>query len=183
MRIEQLATESVSHPGQVTLRATAPDVIAPTTLTALPYPGVPTDIQAQLMALLCLADGISVVTDKVFPDRFLHAAELVRLGGRITREGPTAVIHGVSQLSGANLMAGDLRASAALVLAALAASGPSTIRRIYHLDRGYQRLDDKLNLLGADVTRTGDSRGPSPPHWDIGTTARTDHSGRRVAGG
>ena len=183
MRIEQLATETVSAPGQVTWRATAPDVIAPTTFTALPYPGVPTDIQAQLMALLCLADGISVVTDKVFPDRFLHAAELARLGARITRDGPTAMIHGVERLSGANVMAGDLRASAALVLAALAASGTSTVRRIYHLDRGYQRLDDKLNRLGADVIRTGDSRGPSPPHWDTGTTARPDHSGHRMAGG
>jgi len=185
VRIEQLTTESASTShgvSPVTLRATAPGVIAPTTLTALPYPGVPTDIQAQLMALLCLADGISVVTDKVFPDRFLHAAELVRLGGRISREGPTAVIHGVRQLSGANVMAGDLRASAALVLAALAARGPSTIRRIYHLDRGYQRLDDKLNRLGADVTRTDDSRGPSPPHWTVGSTARPDHAEHRVAG-
>jgi UDP-N-acetylglucosamine 1-carboxyvinyltransferase len=125
-------------------------------VTALPYPGVPTDVQAQFMALLTVADGISVVTDKVFPDRFLHAAELVRLGARIRREGPSAVVSGVSRLSGASVMASDLRASAALVLAALAADGPSIIRRIYHLDRGYRRLEDKLNRLGADVRRLPD---------------------------
>jgi UDP-N-acetylglucosamine 1-carboxyvinyltransferase len=108
------------------------------------------------MALLTVADGISVVTDKVFPDRFLHAAELVRLGARIRREGPSAVVSGVARLSGASVMASDLRASAALVLAALAADGPSVIRRIYHLDRGYRRLEDKLNQLGADVRRLTD---------------------------
>ena len=170
VRIER----SVDDNGLATLVATAPDVLAPTTITALPYPGVPTDVQAQLMALLCLSDGISVVTDKVFPDRFLHAAELVRLGARIVREGPTAVIHGVPRLSGANVMAGDLRASAALVLAGLAAEGTTTIRRIYHLDRGYQRLDEKLNRLGANVTRTEDRPGPTPPHFSA-DTSRQDH--------
>ena len=170
--------EQSSGDGQlVTLVATAPDVLAPTTLTALPYPGVPTDVQAQLMALLCRADGISVVTDKVFPDRFQHAAELMRLGARIVREGPTAVIHGVPRLSGANVMASDLRASAALVLAALAAEGSTTVRRIYHLDRGYQRLDEKLNRLGARVARSDDSPGPPPPH----RTAPGDGRANRIA--
>lgn len=159
-------THSATEGPLASLVATAPDVLAPASITALPYPGVPTDVQAQLMAMLCQADGISVITDKVFPDRFLHAAELVRLGARIVREGPTAVIHGVTRLSGANVMASDLRASAALVLAGLAADGQTNVRRIYHLDRGYQRLDDKLNRLGAQITRTSDHQGPTPPHFD-----------------
>ena len=125
-------------------------------LTALPYPGLPTDVQAQFMSLLCLASGISVVTDKVFPDRFLHAAELARLGATIRREGPSAIISGVRQLSGACIMASDLRASAALVLAGLAAEGETVVKRIYHLDRGYEFLERKLNYLGADISRVED---------------------------
>lgn len=128
----------------------------PTDLVALPYPGVPTDVQAQLMSLLAVTPGMSVITDRVFPDRFMHAAELARMGARIRREGPTAVIQGVECLSGANLMASDLRASAALVLAALAAEGESVIRRIYHLDRGYESLELKLQSLGACVSRVVD---------------------------
>ena len=124
--------------------------------TALPYPGLPTDVQAQFMALLATSGRLSVVTDKVFPDRFMHVAELNRMGACIRREGGTAIIHGVETLSGACVMASDLRASAALVLAALAAKGNSVIRRIYHLDRGYHDLDRKLNLLGADVRRVTD---------------------------
>jgi UDP-N-acetylglucosamine 1-carboxyvinyltransferase len=155
----------------------------PTDCVALPYPGIPTDIQAQLMALLAKADGISVVTDKVFPDRFMHAAELARLGAVIRREGPTAIIRGVDRLSGASVMASDLRASAALVLAALAADGESVIRRIYHLDRGYEQLEAKLNQLGARIRRVQDLPENMPvsldprskdnqsdmipsPHWD-----------------
>ena len=129
---------------------------------ALPYPGIPTDVQAQFMALLGKADGISIVTDKVFPDRFLHAPELVRMGAHIRREGASAIISGVERLSGANVMASDLRASAALVLAALAADGPSAIRRIYHLDRGYDRLEEKLNRLGADIQRVRDEPANMP---------------------
>jgi UDP-N-acetylglucosamine 1-carboxyvinyltransferase len=124
--------------------------------TALPYPGLPTDVQAQFMSLLCLANGISVVTDKVFPDRFLHAAELVRLGATIRREGPSAIISGVRRLSGACVMASDLRASAALVLAGLAADEETVIKRIYHLDRGYESLERKLRYLGADISRVED---------------------------
>jgi len=114
-------------------------------------------VQAQLMALLCCAPGISVVTDKVFPDRFMHAAELARMGAHIRREGPSAIISGVDHLSAAAVMASDLRASAALVLAALAAEGESAIRRIYHLDRGYERLEEKLRHLGANISRVRDS--------------------------
>ena len=123
----------------------------------LPYPGLPTDVQAQFMALLTGVPGISIITDKVFPDRFLHAAELVRMGARIRREGPSAIISGVPALSGASVMASDLRASAALVLACLAANGESVIRRIYHLDRGYDQLEKKLNLLGASISRLSDT--------------------------
>ena len=128
----------------------------PVDVTALPYPGVPTDVQAQLTALLALADGISVVTDKVFPDRFMHIPELMRLGAGIRREGASAIISGTHRLSGACVMASDLRASAALLLAALAADGESVIRRVYHLDRGYERLERKLNLVGAHIRRVVD---------------------------
>ncbi len=129
---------------------------------ALPYPGIPTDVQAQFMALLTGAEGISVVTDRVFPDRFMHAAELARMGACIRREGPAAVISGVQALSGASVMASDLRASAALILAGLACKGESVIRRIYHLDRGYERLDEKLNRLGADIRRVVDEPANMP---------------------
>ncbi len=128
----------------------------PADCIAQPYPGIPTDVQAQFMALLTLADGISIVTDKVFPDRFLHASELVRMGARIRREGASAIIRGVPRLSGACVMASDLRASAALVLAALAAEGESVVKRIYHLDRGYERLENKLAALGATIRRVED---------------------------
>ena len=140
----------------------APAELRPADCIALPYPGIPTDVQAQLMALLSCARGMSVVTDKVFPDRFMHAAELVRMGAHIRREGATAVINGGSQLSGACVMASDLRASAALVLAALAAEGESVVRRIYHLDRGYERLESKLNQLGADIRRVKDEPAAMP---------------------
>lgn len=134
---------------------------------ALPYPGIPTDVQAQFMALLATVPGISIVTDKVFPDRFLHAPELVRLGARIRREGASAIISGAATLSGACVMASDLRASAALVLAAMAAAGPSVIRRIYHLDRGYDRLEAKLNSLGADVRRAEDEPANIPASLEL----------------
>lgn len=123
---------------------------------ALPYPGIPTDVQAQLMSLLSCVPGISIVTDKVFPDRFMHASELARMGANIRRESASAILNGVSGLSGACVMASDLRASAALVLAGLAAKGETVIRRIYHLDRGYEGLEKKLISLGADVQRVRD---------------------------
>lgn len=152
-----------THGDAVTVAA--PARLAPSDIVALPYPGIPTDVQAQFMALLAVADGMSVVTDKVFPDRFLHAAELLRLGARIRREGPTAVIGGVRRLSGACVMASDLRASAALVLAGLAAEGATVVRRIYHLDRGYERLETKLNHLGADIRRVEDEPANMPASW------------------
>lgn len=143
-----------------TIRVTAPERLRPIDCTALPYPGLPTDVQAQMMALLCLADGMSIITDKVFPDRFMHAAELSRLGATIRREGASAIINGARRLSGASVMASDLRASAALVLAGLAAEGTTTIRRIYHLDRGYERLEQKLSGLGASIQRLPDESAP-----------------------
>ncbi len=136
--------------------------LQPADCIALPYPGIPTDVQAQLMALLSGVRGMSIVTDKVFPDRFMHASELVRMGAHIRREGATAIINGTEQLSGACVMASDLRASAALVLAALAAQGESVVRRIYHLDRGYERLESTLNQLGADIRRVEDEPAAMP---------------------
>ncbi len=118
-----------------------------------PYPGFPTDFQAQYMALMTLAKGQSLITENVFENRFMHAAELQRMGAHITLEGRTAVISGVNELSGAPLMATDLRASASLVLAALAAQGESIISRVYHIDRGYQEIEKKLSALGAKIQR------------------------------
>lgn len=148
---------STSAEETTSLTVRARRFLRPLDVTALPYPGVPTDVQAQLTALLSLAEGISVVTDKVFPDRFLHIPELCRMGASIRREGASGIISGVPRLNGACVMASDLRASAALLLAALAAEGDSVIRRVYHLDRGYERLDRKLAALGAIVQRVSDT--------------------------
>lgn len=133
--------------------------LLPAEVTTLPYPGFPTDLQAQLMALLCRAPGISLITEKIYPDRFMHVSELNRLGARIRKEGPAGIIHGGVPLSGAEVMASDLRASASLVLAALVAEGVTDIHRIYHLDRGYVRMEDKLAKLGADIRREYDDAG------------------------
>ena len=127
--------------------------LEPTDVTTQPFPGFPTDLQAQLMALLCLAYGNSIVTEKIFPDRFLHVAELNRMGAHLRKEGPTVIVQGVKRLIAAPVMASDLRASAALVLAALAARGATRVHRIYHLERGYEQLDDKLRAIGADIQR------------------------------
>lgn len=127
--------------------------LEPLETTTQPHPGFPTDVQAQLLALLTLADGNSVITEKIFPERFLHVAELARMGADLYREGPTVMIHGVRKLEGAIVMASDLRASAGLVLAGLAARGQTTINRIYHLDRGYDKMELKLQALGADIER------------------------------
>jgi UDP-N-acetylglucosamine 1-carboxyvinyltransferase len=117
------------------------------------HPGFPTDMQAQLMALLCTAKGTSVITENIFENRFMHVAELRRMGADITVDGHTAVVRGVGHLSGAPVMATDLRASASLVLAGLSAEGRTTVGRVYHLDRGYERLEKKLSALGADIRR------------------------------
>jgi len=127
--------------------------LQPVSVTTYPYPGFPTDLQAQFMALMALTPGVSVIIDKVFPDRFIHIAELNRMGARIRREGSAAIVEGVKKLHGAPVMASDLRASAALVIAGIAAEGETEISRIYHLDRGYESLDDKLRKLGAQIKR------------------------------
>ncbi len=118
-----------------------------------PYPGFPTDMQAQLMALQCLSDGTSVMTENVFENRFMHVSELRRMGAQIEVEGKTATVRGVPRLFGAPVMASDLRASAALVLAGLVAEGTTQVNRIYHLDRGYEKIEEKLSALGARVER------------------------------
>jgi UDP-N-acetylglucosamine 1-carboxyvinyltransferase len=118
-----------------------------------PYPGFPTDMQAQLMALLAIADGASVIAETIFENRFMHVAELNRLGADIRVEGGSAIVHGVPALSGSTVMATDLRASAGLVLAAIKAEGETVVRRIYHLDRGYERLDRKLQQVGVAIER------------------------------
>lgn len=125
----------------------------PLELTTEPYPGFPTDMQAQMCALLSTTEGISVVTENIFPQRYMHLAELKRMGANVQIEGPTAVIHGVEKLLGAPVMASDLRASAALVLAGLKAEGTTEISRVYHIDRGYEHLDEKLGALGAHIER------------------------------
>lgn len=135
------------------IKLKCPKILKPASVTTFPYPGFPTDLQAQFMALMALTPGVSVITDKVYPDRFMHIAELNRMGANIRREGSNAIVEGVKQLHGAPVMASDLRASAALVIAGLAAKGKTEIHRIYHLERGYENLDEKLIQLGAKVYR------------------------------
>lgn len=125
-------------------------------LVTAPYPGYPTDMQAQMTALLATTPGISVIKDTIFPQRFMHCAELKRMGADIKVDAGTAVVHGVASLSAAPVMASDLRASAALVLAALRAKGSTEISRLYHIDRGYEHIDEKLLMLGANVERVKD---------------------------
>lgn len=118
-----------------------------------PYPGFPTDMQAQFTAMLATVPGLSVITETIFPQRFMHVPELARMGARISMEGPTAIIRGVDNLSGAPVMASDLRASAALVLAGLMAEGVTEVNRLYHIDRGYEHIDHKLGMIGARMER------------------------------
>ena len=124
-------------------------------LSTAPYPGFATDMQAQLMALLCRAQGTSVLTETIFENRYMHVPELNRMGGNIETSGRTAIVHGVPAMTGAEVMATDLRASMSLVIAGLAAEGETQVHRLYHLDRGYERLEEKLALLGAQVERVG----------------------------
>jgi UDP-N-acetylglucosamine 1-carboxyvinyltransferase len=127
--------------------------LRPVDVVTEPYPGFPTDMQAQFMVLLTQAEGRSVIQETIFENRFMHVGELARMGARIELEGHRAVVYGRTPLEGAKVMATDLRASACLVLAALAAEGESVIDRVYHLDRGYERIEEKLQALGAEVTR------------------------------
>lgn len=142
--------------GESTLTVRGVESVNPVDIAMLPYPAFPTDLQGPLMALMCLGRGVSLITDKVFPDRFNHLSELRRFGARIRKEGPSAIIEGGAPLSGATVMASDLRASACLVLAGLVAEGRTEVTRIYHLERGYERMEQKLGQLGADVEKIDD---------------------------
>jgi UDP-N-acetylglucosamine 1-carboxyvinyltransferase len=140
------------------VRVTSDRVLRPTIITTQPHPGFPTDLQAQFMALLSIAEGNSIVTEKIYTERFLHVAELSRMGAQVYRQGSTAVISGVRQLHGAPVMASDLRASACLVLAGLAAQGETVISRVYHLDRGYSNMERVLAALGAQIERCRETK-------------------------
>lgn len=131
--------------------------LQPVDITTLPYAGFPTDAQAQMMVLMALTPGLSIITERIFESRFMHVSELGRLGAEISIEGPSAIVKGGRQLSGAPVMASDLRASAALVIAGLAAKGTTQVNRIYHLDRGYEKIDAKLKRLGGRIQRIQES--------------------------
>jgi len=146
-------TVAPANDGCVVVRSSA---IKPADITTQPYPGFPTDLQAQFMALLSLANGNSVIIEKVFPDRFMHVAELNRMAANLRKEGPAVIVAGVKKLIAAPVMASDLRASAALVLAGLAAEGTTTVSRVYHIDRGYERIEERLNIVGAKIVRERD---------------------------
>ena len=135
--------------------------LKPIEAVALPYPGIPTDLQAQICALASLIPGLSIITERVYPSRFMHVPELQRMGAHISIESSSAIIRGTNQLNGAPVMASDLRASAALILAGLAAKGETWVQRIYHLDRGYETFENKLNKLGAEVKRLPESELPN----------------------
>lgn len=156
--LREVGAEVTEGPDRIRVRREGK--LSPTLIATLPFPGFPTDLQAQFMTLLCLAEGTSVITEKIYPERFVHVAELQRLRAYILKEGPSAIVVGVPWLSGAPVMASDLRASAALVLAGLVARGQTEVKRIYHLDRGYERLEEKLAGLGARVERRDDPEAP-----------------------
>jgi UDP-N-acetylglucosamine 1-carboxyvinyltransferase len=141
--------------GPDNLRVRAARALRPANVTTLPHPGFPTDMQAQYMALMTQARGVSTITESIFENRYMHVAELQRMGAQVAVDGRTAIVTGPTPLSGAQVMATDLRASACLVLAGLAASGETVVDRVYHLDRGYYRIDEKLRGLGADIERIG----------------------------
>jgi UDP-N-acetylglucosamine 1-carboxyvinyltransferase len=143
----------IERPNAFSLRVKAADHIRSSDVTTLPHPGFPTDMQAQYMALMTLADGISVITETIFENRFMHASELLRMGARIRLNGRQAVVEGNGGLMGARVQASDLRASASLVLAGLAAQGETIIDRVYHIDRGYEKIEEKLRSVGADIER------------------------------
>jgi UDP-N-acetylglucosamine 1-carboxyvinyltransferase len=127
--------------------------ILPVDITTEPFPGFPTDLQAQFMGLMTMANGQSRITETIFENRFMHVQELARLGAQIHLSGQTAIVDGVSKLKGAPVMATDLRASVSLVIAGLAAEGETVVNRVYHLDRGFERLEEKLSRCGADIER------------------------------
>ncbi|HXG93123.1 MAG TPA: UDP-N-acetylglucosamine 1-carboxyvinyltransferase [Blastocatellia bacterium] len=146
----------IEQPNAFSLRVRSAERIHPSDVTTLPYPGFPTDMQAQYMALMTQAAGISVITETIFENRFMHAAELMRMGAHIRLNGRQAVVEGNVGLMGARIQASDLRASASLVLAGLAASGETIIDRVYHIDRGYEKIEEKLRSVGGEIERFRD---------------------------
>lgn len=150
---------TVKENGDIRVQS-SPRIRQPVEIVTLPYPGFPTDLQAQFLALMALTPGISIITERVYPNRFMHVPELQRMGADISIEGANAIINGKQMLSGAPVMASDLRASAALILAGLAAEGETWVQRIYHLDRGYDKIDQKLKAVGADIERLPQSEMP-----------------------
>ena len=146
----------IEQPNSFSLRVRAADSTMPSDVTTLPYPGFPTDMQAQYMTLMTQAQGMSIITETIFENRFMHASELLRMGARIHINARQAVIEGNGELMGARLQASDLRASASLVLAGLAAVGETIIDRVYHIDRGYEKIEEKLRSVGADIERFRD---------------------------
>jgi UDP-N-acetylglucosamine 1-carboxyvinyltransferase len=135
------------------LRAKGGGILRSVDVKTLPYPGFPTDLQAQIMALMAVANGLSVITETVFENRFMHVSEMMRMGADVVIQGKSAIVRGVPKLNGAPVMATDLRASASLILAGLAAEGTTVLSRVYHIDRGYQQIEKKLSALGADIRR------------------------------
>ena len=135
------------------LRIIGPEVIRAADIKTLPYPGFPTDMQSQFMALMCVADGTSIFTETIFENRFMHADELRRMGANIKTDGRSAIVEGVSRLTGCKVKATDLRAGAALIIAALAADGQTEITELHHIDRGYENLIEKFQSIGADIVR------------------------------
>ena len=142
------------------ITSSLPTSLKPLEVVTLPFPGFPTDLQAQICALASVTEGLSVITERVYPSRFMHVPELLRMGAHISIEGSSAIIRGAQRLTGAPVMASDLRASAALILAGLAAEGETWVQRIYHLDRGYEKFEHKLQKLGAKVERLPESELP-----------------------
>ena len=154
-KLREAGANVTSEPGEG-IRVSRAGTLKPVELRTLPHPGFPTDLQAQMMALLTQADGTSVIAETIFENRFMHALELLRMGADIVMKGPTAVVRGPARLSGAPVMATDLRASVSLVLGGLVAENSTEVSRVYHLDRGYEALDLKLNSLGARIERVTD---------------------------
>jgi UDP-N-acetylglucosamine 1-carboxyvinyltransferase len=150
-KLREVGADLTVEPTSVRAQAAGP--LRGVHVETAPFPGYPTDMQAQIMALLCVAGGSSVVTERVFENRFMHVSELQRLGADIALSGHSARLRGVPRLMGAQVMATDLRASAGLIVAALAAEGQTTVSRVYHIDRGYERIEEKLSGLGARIRR------------------------------
>ena len=151
-KMQDAGVDITSRDGVV--RVKGPKRLQSVNIKTRPYPGFPTDMQAQFMAMMCIADGASVISENIFENRFMHVSELLRFGADIICEGNSATVKGVKKLSGAPVMATDLRASASLILAALVAEGRTEIERIYHIDRGYEAIEEKFQALGAKIRRT-----------------------------